>query len=388
MAAIEFDTMRAVEAGAPRDPAAAGTAAITVVPPNLRRTITNRIAEPGQGRTNLVMKAERAYAPHQRMTVHDAFAACDLLRVNYAVKPLCIEQPDGTFGKTRYGQVVASRDEFASWHTVGDPVLDTFPLLQNTMLARALEPLAVQYPMEVVGSAHEDGMIFVTFKLPNFAVHGDEHRSYVRFIEGKGGKAAFRAFITSVRMYCTNTIIPAFSKAVHKIELRHDGRFLEDVGVAAEAMLGITTAHGEMVEQYAAFGRTRVSGREAEDFFLTLYPDPAKPRRLSNAATVDQARLTERQRELLGDTRRSYDLALENARSLRTLAWERLGIFNASHPTVAGSPYALYQVSAELEDARAKGGNGAFDSITSGEGHNRRIKAWKLTAELAGVAQS
>lgn len=140
------------------------------------------------------------------------------------------------------------------------------------------EKLAV---WESVGSLKEGRTVFMLAKLPSEIRVGrdDVVKPYTLLVNTHDGTAAFKAFDTSIRVVCQNTLTMAFSAKSKRegVSIRHVGD-LQGRVKQARAKLQIVAQRFEVVrEQVAAMAGKGLTYGQSLSYFRSLYPTEVRP---------------------------------------------------------------------------------------------------------------
>lgn len=144
----------------------------------------------------------------------------------------------------------------------------------------------VQAGIETLGALKEGRELFITVKLPSFAVNGDEHDNYMVLHAPWDGIHAYRVFTTPVRVVCNNTLMLGLEMAGEAFKIKHDGgsekrlrMWLDGIVQRAEAKTkGIT-------DTLTLMANVPLPDADADRLIERALPLPNQPRLTPDPAT-------------------------------------------------------------------------------------------------------
>lgn len=137
---------------------------------------------------------------------------------------------------------------------------------------------------ETAGSLQEGRRVFMTAKLPNYQVLGEDYEHFICFTNSHDGTGAVKAVITPVRVVCQNTLSLALSGAKRAWSTRHTGDIkgkMEEAKYALQMADKYMKRFEETADQLA---NTKVSEEEMARIIMKLFPtdDNMSARRVEN----------------------------------------------------------------------------------------------------------
>ena len=195
----------------------------------------------------------------------------------------------------------------------------------------------VQAGVETLGALKQGREMFITVKLPSFAVNGDEHDNYMVLHAPWDGIHAYRVFTTPVRVVCNNTLMLGLDMAGESFKIKHDGSsekrlrgWLDGIVQRAEAKTkGI-------IETFELMDRVALPKPDAMRLIEKALPLPNTPRM---TPSMD----TNKKRE------EAWEIAAKSVRRTREqvkVLYEGMGY----GMNIADTPYKLYNAGVEALD--------------------------------------
>lgn len=201
---------------------------------------------------------------------------------------------------------------------------------------------AVNQPVETIGCLGYGETLFLTTKLPEINVKGDQVDNYLLVVSPYTGWSAIQIRITPVRVVCQNTLIAAKAASSEVYKVVHD----ETAQVRLEAWLnglyGRAVDRAQVMQQaFEMFACYKPSVKGVTSILQKVYPDP-KPVRQNAPQEVLDVRM------------KDYEYYKKSAERSRQAVQE---LFNGAgtgmdHPAAKGTGWGLYNSVVEWEDYR------------------------------------
>jgi len=261
---------------------------------------------------------------------------------------------------------------------------DTYP-----ELARSLNGLTKDYPVETAGLLEDGGLAFLCFRGADWNVKGDEMRSYFAanfsLTPGRGHKV----FHSPVRVVCWNTNTQAQGAATINLSIPHSADARKSIELASR----LVTQFAEMKDQakgiFEAFADKPVTAKDVDAILFAAFQLPTLPpklRLIKQTLTDIEAKaftsaLTP---DLLMDLQKAqegYDRQCETTMKLRETARERFEAFEPAN--LRGTAWAAYNAVTEVADWRE--GRAADQSALFGSRAAEKSRAYEAAMTLVGV---
>jgi phage/plasmid-like protein (TIGR03299 family) len=330
------------------------------------------------------------------MTATEAFTAAGLM---YEVKtvPLVMLWDGEKADNVKDGHVDSGLYAVVRGPTADDPVVRVFGHvspkyvpLQNSQIAKSIDPLTTEWPVETVGALGQGETTFTTLYCGESDVKGDMFRKYILITEGKNGGQAVRAKYCEARVVCQNTLEAALAEVSFGLTIPHTPDAEKQLEFRV-ALMYQTRKAAERVHQALEFlAEKRLAEDQVSTALQLAYPDPNMSQRAIMAASLgDDAELVAKE---MGDQHkpfmdalmagtRDYEYGRDRAEVFRAGARELYVRFNDEFPVFAGTGYSLLQAIIECEDYR-KGGKDTSVKYSATFGPRAKTKARGFAAVM------
>jgi phage/plasmid-like protein (TIGR03299 family) len=213
----------------------------------------------------------------------DTIEAFKRSRLNYTVLklPIRVESP--------WGEVDPNAQGKPTFALVREPVDDDpqarffatcgekYTVIQNEEIARVLQPLSTQWPVETAGALGAGERIFVCLRIGSADIKGDEVKEYLLVNEAKDASNKLNLAIVHTRVVCANTLAVALNEG-SVIALKHEGELAAQLGHEVGLMAQIRAAQSDQLLTIEQLSERVIGDTEAASIFRAAYPDKAQPR--------------------------------------------------------------------------------------------------------------
>lgn len=272
-------------------------------------------------------------------------------------------------------------------------------VIQQEDLARWIQPLADEWPLDAVGYIDADETTFATFKAGMYDVFGDPIERYLFVADSKGGARALLISLIDIRLGCTNQIHAALHRArdLFRIALVHRRTVEKDLQTYVTLFAHISRAQEQQRAAFERLAQTKVTESDVRMIMERTFRLPPRPAKLKTykaltqqtdaglATQRDFLRAAEQQAvDILDPTLRTYERRVAHTRELRAMGMELYNKFNDEHPSLSRTAWAGLNGAGELSDNRA-GKNEKSIATASLFGDRLRERsrafraAWRLT---------
>ena len=276
---------------------------------------------------------------------------------------------------TAFGQQVESgKEQLIREPTPDDPtprhfgiVSPNYTVIQNTSLAKMIDPLSKKWPTETVGALNHGETVFFTLDAGEGEVAGEGIKKYFLITDAKNGGETLRVLYTPVRIVCQNTLIMGINAATSMIALRHYENLEEDLQFHLTLVERMANMEALAQAQTDSLAVKVLVKDQVEEILTKSYPMPARPARLTTLGDPesfdglgsDIARgLVQRYQT----AKEVYEQSVERTTAFREGATGLYEKINDEYPKIAGTGWALYNAVVETEDYR-RGGNAQISSL-------------------------
>ena len=199
---------------------------------------------------------------------------------------------------------------------------------------------AVGQPVETIGALRDGAVLFITVKLPNWSVAGDEIEDYLLVVNPMDGLEAAQIVRSPVRVVCANTLRLSRSLGAVQYKVRHnENAHTQLLEWLRQVYAGAVEKSAMIREACEILTTVKVSTNEVPLILRDIYPDPKVPR---NTAPGEVMKKRLEHREYLAE----YAAV---AREQVALLFGGKGR-GMDTPAAAGTAWGLYQGVIEYED--------------------------------------
>lgn len=219
-----------------------------------------------------------------------------------------------------------------------------------------------------------EGEMFITQRLPDYDVKGDECTNHLVLYSPWGGNKAIRLFETPTRVVCRNTLNIGIQYAGSMFQLKHakatEAKLVKWMG---EMQANALQKAGEMQAALTKLAETRVSMADVDALLAGIMPCPNAPRPTPDKE--ENARKAKTHKDVCRNMRAR--------RSEVRILFEGAGI-GMDTPACAGTAFGLFNAVAEYCDhgPANKGSNRNYDTLF-GKRAEWKEQAYFVLSDLA-----
>lgn len=216
--------------------------------------------------------------------------------------------------------------------------------LQNHELARMLDPLTREWPLETIGALGNGETIFVTLDAGTSEVGGDEVKQYLFAYNEHTGGSAFRIMVTPVRVVCANTCYTGIKRATITAAVRHTREIVSQAAFAVDLIAQLRSSQDDVIAGLRGLTKIKVDYAQVKRIIETVYTERDEPDDLDLLAQAEAGTITLTDAQLLrlDGKRAAVDAANRSAKKLQVLALEQLEEFHESRPEYKWTAWAVY----------------------------------------------
>lgn len=334
-------------------------------------------------------KGALTFPEDETLSVSDAISRSNM---DYELQkvPTYIEIDGERYETGKYAVVRPPLDDEHEPHIYSREVSEQYGLLQNTALARILDPIAERWPVETVGALSNGERIFMMLRAEDTSVGpDDELKQYFLVTDHKTGGGKVQMLYTAVRVVCWNTLMAALRSAEVDVSIAHTQDIEDDVDMQAKIMHQMEVAQQKTLEAFEQMIATDIRMKDAKKVFEQAYPLPSKSSRAKAGEQIsgdsdfaDEADLSESQRDLALSALERYERRRDRQKRLQEAAIDRYIAFNDAHHDMARTSWAAYNACTELSDWR-RGREGAGRATLLGNRAEEKKRAFTAALSLA-----
>ena len=256
-------------------------------------------------------------------------------------------------------------------------------------LAGALDGLSKQYKVETAGLLEEGGLAFLCFRAEDWAVKGDEMRSYFAANFSLTPGVGHKVFHSPVRVVCWNTNTMADGQATINLSIPHSQDAIQRIQLATQLVTRFTEMKDKSKGIFEAFADKQVTQKDVDTIIYAAFQLPQLPPQLrllkqqlsDTEAEVFKRALTPDLLIGINKAQETYDRQCETILKLRETAMERFEAFDP--PNLRGTAWAAYNAVTEVADWRE--GRGADESALFGGRAKEKSRAYEAAFNLVGA---
>lgn len=262
-----------------------------------------------------------------------------------------------------------------AWHAASYP-----------QLASALDGLSKSYKVETAGLLEDGGLAFLCFRAEDWAVKGDEMRSYFAANFSLTPGVGHKIFHSPVRVVCWNTNTMAEGQASINLSIPHSADALQRIELATRLVSQFHEMKDKAKGIFEAFADKQVTQKDVDTIIYAAFQLPNLPPQLrllkqqlseTESETFKRA-LTPDLLAGLTKAQETYDRQCEITLRLRDAAQESFDNFNP--PNLRGTAWAVYNAVTEVADWRE--GRGADQSALFGGRAKEKSRAYEAAMML------
>lgn len=324
-----------------------------------------------------------------------AVEAVELCGLNYSVVKLplagLVQTPFGTQMVEVEDRIMIAReptpdDDRYQFFGVASP---NYGIIQNTDVAKALDVLTSEWPVETVGALGKGETIFFSLKVGGVEIGGEEVEEYFLVTDTKNGGTSMRIAYTPVRVVCQNTLVTGLSQAIISTTLEHhadiEGEFSFRVGLIDQ----MNKARLTVSQLFGTLAKVQLTVEDLSEIMAAAYPYPRKPAKVNlleeDFNDKDITALGNLYLEA-GEAVQQWEAICNKMNEFRTAATGLFSKINDEHPGVANTPWAAYNAVVELADyRRGKNDESIQASALFGIRAQEKVRAFKAALSVAGA---
>lgn len=328
--------------------------------------------------------AKRIFAEDEVLTAREAMAevASD---INVRSVPL-VYTLDGRVVETKSRMLVRmpTADDLRT-HELGIAT-DSWVASSYVELAESLNDLGKAYRVETAGLLQDGGLAFLCFRGEDYAVKGDEMRTYFTANFSLTPGVGHRIFHSPVRTVCWNTNTQGEREATINLSIPHSADAKLRIQLASKLVGQFHEMKDKAQGIFTAFAERQVTQQDVDSIIYAAFALPELPAKLrllkqtlsQTESDAFKAALTGTLLADLVKEEERWEKQCENVQALRTAAQESFERFNPAH--LRGTAWAAYNAVTEVADWRE--GRNADESALVGGRAKEKGRAYMAAAAL------
>jgi len=252
---------------------------------------------------------------------------------------------------------------------------DDYEIVQNSEIAKLLDPLSEQWKTETVGAIDYGKTIFITLDAGSASIKAkngktlDNIAKYFLITETKNGGSAMKFAFTPVRVVCQNTLVSGLRAAIITSNLTHRIGLRNEMEWRLKLLADMSKAENVVMSNMQKMAKIVLDSDQLVSIISAAYPEPKKSAKAEllegyKDPTEELAEYTELLNELT-EAQANFEYWANRSQIFRDSATDLFERFNDEHPAFANTGWAAYNAVVETEDYRS-GRTSMFESALWG----------------------
>ena len=325
--------------------------------------------------------ATRSFSAKDKVTVKDGLQELGLL-ADLEKVPLKAHLKNGDIDDTsKYAIYRKPTKQDKKYRQISDRVGKDYEILQPSQLAKILDPISKQYPVETIGVDGNGKKLYMTLNLGNSKIANEDHELYWLIVDSRDGQGKFQMAFTPIRVVCQNALVSARDSASITLALNHRKGIHSEVRDFSRLFNQLLTKQEETIEAMNSMVTNKLKKKDVTEIIEHAYQEPKVSQRINNRKNLEMSpNMIKKQLEDFS----VHEKKKSNIQIIRDNAMDRYNVFNEEHPKLARTSWAIYNAIVETEDFRRNRGNSANGFLPNGERAINKMRAFSKALEFVG----
>ena len=325
--------------------------------------------------------ATRSFSAKDKVTVKDGLQELGLL-ADLEKVPLKAHLKNGDIDDTsKYAIYRKPTKQDKKYRQISDRVGKDYEILQPSQLAKILDPISKQYPVETIGVDGNGKKLYMTLNLGNSKIANEDHELYWLIVDSRDGQGKFQMAFTPIRVVCQNALVSARDSASITLALNHRKGIHSEVRDFSRMFNQLLTKQEETIEAMNSMATNKLKKKDVTEIIEHAYQEPKVSQRINNRKNLEMSpNMIKKQLEDFS----VHEKKKSNIQIIRDNAMDRYNVFNEEHPKLARTSWAIYNAIVETEDFRRNRGESANAFIPSGAKAMNKARAFSKALEFVG----
>ena len=325
--------------------------------------------------------ATRSFSAKDKVTVKDGLRELGLL-ADLEKVPLKAHLKNGDIDDTsKYAIYRKPTKQDKKYRQISDRVGKDYEILQPSQLAKILDPISKQYPVETIGVDGNGKKLYMTLNLGNSKIANEDHELYWLIVDSRDGQGKFHMAFTPIRVVCQNALVSARDSASITLALNHRKGIHSEVRDFSRMFNQLLTKQEETIEAMNSMATNKLKKKDVTEIIEHAYQEPKVSQRINNRKNLEMSpNMIKKQLEDFS----VHEKKKSNIQIIRDNAMDRYNVFNEEHPKLARTSWAIYNAIVETEDFRRNRGNSANGFLPNGERAINKMRAFSKALEFVG----
>lgn len=325
--------------------------------------------------------ATRSFSAKDKVTVKDGLQELGLL-ADLEKVPLKAHLKNGDIDDTsKYAIYRKPTKQDKKYRQISDRVGKDYEILQPSQLAKILDPISKQYPVETIGVDGNGKKLYMTLNLGNSKIANEDHELYWLIVDSRDGQGKFHMAFTPIRVVCQNALVSARDSASITLALNHRKGIHSEVKDFSRMFNQLLTKQEDTIQTMNSMATNKLKKKDVTEIIEYAYQEPKVSQRINNRKNLELSpNMTKKQLEDFS----VHEKKQSNVQIIRDNAMDRYNVFNEEHPKLARTSWAIYNAIVETEDFRRNRGNSANGFLPNGERAINKMRAFSKALEFVG----
>ena len=325
--------------------------------------------------------ATRSFSAKDKVTVKDGLQELGLL-ADLEKVPLKAHLKNGDIDDTsKYAIYRKPTKQDKKYRQISDRVGKDYEILQPSQLAKILDPISKQYPVETIGVDGNGKKLYMTLNLGNSKIANEDHELYWLIVDSRDGQGKFQMAFTPIRVVCQNALVSATQSSSISLALNHRSGITSEVRDYSRMFDQLLTKQEETIEAMNSMATNKLKKKDVTEIIEHAYQEPKVSQRINNRKNLEMSpNMIKKQLEDFS----VHEKKKSNIQIIRDNAMDRYNVFNEEHPKLARTSWAIYNAIVETEDFRRNRGNSANGFLPNGERAINKMRAFSKALEFVG----
>ena len=325
--------------------------------------------------------ATRSFSAKDKVTVKDGLQELGLL-ADLEKVPLKAHLKNGDIDDTsKYAIYRKPTKQDKKYRQISDRVGKDYEILQPSQLAKILDPISKQYPVETIGVDGNGKKLYMTLNLGNSKIANEDHELYWLIVDSRDGQGKFHMAFTPIRVVCQNALVSARDSASITLALNHRKGIHSEVKDFSRMFNQLLTKQEDTIQTMNSMATNKLKKKDVTEIIEYAYQEPKVSQRINNRKNLEMSpKMIKKQLEDFS----VHEKKKSNVQIIRDNAMDRYNVFNEEHPKLARTSWAVYNAIVETEDFRRNRGNSANGFLPNGERAINKMRAFSKALEFVG----
>tara|TARA_R100001129_G_scaffold87492_2_gene59646 strand:+ start:3475 stop:4521 length:1047 start_codon:yes stop_codon:yes gene_type:complete len=325
--------------------------------------------------------ATRSFSAKDKVTVKDGLQELGLL-ADLEKVPLKAHLKNGDIDDTsKYAIYRKPTKQDKKYRQISDRVGKDYEILQPSQLAKILDPISKQYPVETIGVDGNGKKLYMTLNLGNSKIANEDHELYWLIVDSRDGQGKFHMAFTPIRVVCQNALVSARDSASITLALNHRKGIHSEVKDFSRMFNQLLTKQEDTIQTMNSMATNKLKKKDVTEIIEHAYQEPKVSQRINNRKNLEMSpKMIKKQLEDFS----VHEKKKSNVQIIRDNAMDRYNVFNEEHPKLARTSWAIYNAIVETEDFRRNRGNSANGFLPNGERAINKMRAFSKALEFVG----